>query len=451
MTKGVEILVHVSAPAGTHDDARYRSLAQGCLNFEAERRHDVAVGSAKDEVGAGSKGPRKRPWEDVDTTQDRIPDSRTDTPNNVRYPAASRVRALQRAETTMSPKVQVARTPFFSRSNTAPIGGRGQEVHERHRRSQSDSYDWPRSVVPDSQPSHPSLRAIPPAADTSSQGPSDISSPTALRYEKHATVSVTSSPKEDAPSDEIPSSSQQELRSTPPSTSFKTQKTPLKPSSQVDQTPSNKRQPLSPQDPPSTPAAPPTSSFRVSPASSPPNLNAELEFPDPTPEEVPLPRRRTIRAPVPSANSIEFSTHLTPALLQLSSKPMLASLYRPISTSRTIRIFERGYWRLFITSAWDTTTKEKFWKFLQDFISGGRAGWGVWAEWIGKQEVEDQRYSGSTVGMEEEKAYDVVKVFCWGEVVREVWMVLFIASHRKINDSRAVWVDSGEDVVVRMR
>lgn len=65
--------------------------------------------------------------------------------------------------------------------------------------------------------------------------------------------------------------------------------------------------------------------------------------------------------------------------------------------------------------------------------------------------MEDQRYSGSTVGMEEEKAYDVVKVFCWGEVVREVWMVLFIASHRKINDSRAVWVDSGEDVVVRMR
>lgn len=46
---------------------------------------------------------------------------------------------------------------------------------------------------------------------------------------------------------------------------------------------------------------------------------------------------------------------------------------------------------------------------------------------------------------------EVVKVYCWGEVVGEVWIMLFIASGRKIKEVDARWVDAGGAAVVVMR
>ena len=44
---------------------------------------------------------------------------------------------------------------------------------------------------------------------------------------------------------------------------------------------------------------------------------------------------------------------------------------------------------------------------------------------------------------------EVAKIYCWGEVVREVWLLLFVASHRKVLGAGAKWIDaSGEAVVV---
>lgn len=46
---------------------------------------------------------------------------------------------------------------------------------------------------------------------------------------------------------------------------------------------------------------------------------------------------------------------------------------------------------------------------------------------------------------------EVVKIYCWGEVVGEVWMLLFIASKRDIKGVGARWVDAGGVPVVLMK
>ena len=45
---------------------------------------------------------------------------------------------------------------------------------------------------------------------------------------------------------------------------------------------------------------------------------------------------------------------------------------------------------------------------------------------------------------------EIVKVYGWGEIVGEVWLVLFLASERKIKGLGARWVDAGGETVVLM-
>lgn len=45
---------------------------------------------------------------------------------------------------------------------------------------------------------------------------------------------------------------------------------------------------------------------------------------------------------------------------------------------------------------------------------------------------------------------EVVKVYCWGEVVGEMWLLLFIGSGRKIKGVGVRWVDAGGEAVMVM-
>ena len=46
---------------------------------------------------------------------------------------------------------------------------------------------------------------------------------------------------------------------------------------------------------------------------------------------------------------------------------------------------------------------------------------------------------------------EVVKIYCWGEVVGEMWLMLFVGSRRAIKGVGARWVDAGGVAVVCMR
>ena len=79
------------------------------------------------------------------------------------------------------------------------------------------------------------------------------------------------------------------------------------------------------------------------------------------------------------------------------------------------------------------------------FVQESRAGWdaalvleeggsGPWGEVVEGEEGE---------GL-------VVKVFGWGEVVGHLWLILWVASQRKITGVGATWRDYSGEVIVTM-
>lgn len=63
--------------------------------------------------------------------------------------------------------------------------------------------------------------------------------------------------------------------------------------------------------------------------------------------------------------------------------------------------------------------------------------------------------SGKETGSDKEnqslvKQEEVAKIYCFGEVVGEIWIVLFLATERKIKGVGAHWIDASEEAVVIM-
>ncbi|KAK3659088.1 hypothetical protein LTR56_001525 [Elasticomyces elasticus] len=164
----------------------------------------------------------------------------------------------------------------------------------------------------------------------------------------------------------------------------------------------------------------------------PPKPAAESPFAD-----LPL----SIRPPEPEVTINEFTTHITPTLSYLSSSPQLKEAYTPVSVSRPLLPLERGYW-LIDPSPWPTETQIAFWKFLKNKVGSGDVGWGAWCL---REEVEEGVRGGGGGGL------GLVQVFCWGEVVREVYLMLYVASTSRVRKCGLRWVDGEGRVVVQMR
>lgn len=134
-----------------------------------------------------------------------------------------------------------------------------------------------------------------------------------------------------------------------------------------------------------------------------------------------------------------------------------ARTYIPSYQTRDLDPLERGYWfvRFDITGTdrdrdrdrdtlhsnaiptWPSPLFEAFWSFLTDFIGrDGRAGWGVWCI---LERNGDSRSSQVTL-----------KVYAWGEVAMHIYLLLFLASERRVKGMGAQWKDSREEVVVQM-
>lgn len=143
-----------------------------------------------------------------------------------------------------------------------------------------------------------------------------------------------------------------------------------------------------------------------------------------------------IRLPAPEVSTAGFTTHLTEHLAFLGEQSQLADCYKPIAVSRDLRPLERGCWT-FEPSGWATELQIKFWQFLQKMIGDGKAGWGVWAT------HETLEEANITLG--------TIKVFCWGEIVKQVYLLLYVASNSKVRKAGLQWLDSSEKVVVQMR
>lgn len=138
----------------------------------------------------------------------------------------------------------------------------------------------------------------------------------------------------------------------------------------------------------------------------------------------------SIRPPPPQPSLQPFETHITDALRYLGENKGLTESYKPISVTREPRQSERGFWAINIAS-WPAQLQGDFFQFLARMIEAGRVGWGIWCT-------------------RESDSLDV-QVFCWGEVVRHVYLMLYVASKSKVRKLGLKWIDSEGNVVVQMR
>ncbi|MCJ1246252.1 hypothetical protein MMC30_003458 [Trapelia coarctata] len=438
-----EVLIHISAPSRVQDDTRYRKQAEGYLGFSASRRLDLSPEANKslDQPQAGE--PRITPpaanttdiADDATTTdgssssssQNAAEDDRNSpnligstaevTFNNRPFsrldltPAQSRsyLSVLVANGNSMTPTVYVERTPIIDRPRTAPTQASPAVKVNQHQRSHSDSWQTPPSVIPDSQPSPNSLK-----------------------------------------------------RSLPLSASF--------PSSTQSASPLAKRQRLQPGDrPPSSDShSRPMSALQHEPtASQQEHIGVQIDPPSfPWSDLTSQPPIAEIHPPQPETSMAVFTTHVTPALALIASTFLITDFYRPSHKVRSVGVHERGYWQLKIGKDWSVELRWKFWSFLEDLIGKGKAGWNVWCERYADRlqktsagenlegAILDERIDRTRVdrGQEQESSAEneLVRVYCWGELVPYIYFVLVMASDRRIKGIGATWVDAVGEEVVRM-
>lgn len=185
--------------------------------------------------------------------------------------------------------------------------------------------------------------------------------------------------------------------------------------------------------------------------------------------------------PAPISSS-SFSTHVTPALEMLATRLRLARTFQPVLQGRDLDKLERGCWRLRFNIAspslgeqgahrqsptgpavlaspmipssnaaalscatWDLAFFSAFWSFLTHFIATeGRAGWGVWCIL-----EEDDRLPAPS-GPRAIALPVVLKVYTWGEVAPHIYLLLYLASERRLRRMGAQWTDATGQVVIQM-
>lgn len=189
-----------------------------------------------------------------------------------------------------------------------------------------------------------------------------------------------------------------------------------------------------------------------------------------------------IHPPPPSASgTAKFQTHITPTLAMLAERMKWTSKFRPARQSRDLQALERGYWLVRLTTIpelegdqcssskrsssaaaaaaatptdWSFPFFCQFWSFLTEFLREGRAGWGVWC--ILERDGEDS--TNGDAGADADADVDAgrkpsmltMKVYSWGEVVPHVYMLLYLATERRIRGMKAQWRDAGENIVIEM-
>jgi hypothetical protein len=158
-------------------------------------------------------------------------------------------------------------------------------------------------------------------------------------------------------------------------------------------------------------------------------------------------RSRHIRPKDPPISLATYSTHVTPALRHLDQDSSVASCYKPLSVTRQIEPLERGHW-LIPCDSLPQNVEDEFWGTLQSVVGNGSAGWATWCS----QESHDM------IGMQPPEvsagwldAVPPIRVYCWGEVVKHVYLLLYVASNSRVRRLGLQWIDADGVVVVQMR
>ncbi|KAI9172067.1 hypothetical protein HJFPF1_01559 [Paramyrothecium foliicola] len=106
----------------------------------------------------------------------------------------------------------------------------------------------------------------------------------------------------------------------------------------------------------------------------------------------------------------------------------LSSRYRPV-TQRELEPFERGHWLLDCTG-WNSKTRVETWIFLTNYVGSGLAGWGVWCR--------------------RDPSHAWVRLYCWGHIAKHTYLLLYLASGRQLKATGATWIGADGEVALRV-
>lgn len=458
-----EILVHVSAPSGVRDDARYRAQVEAILGFQSVSCQNINITLQPSETveddSNNPDGPSRLP--ELVTV---LPSDQGNNDNNTTTsgdeqesviataplsPSQDKGKIPQNNERLQLPLVTAdhqtehitlqdneaslgplgisqsiglaAAVAAPDRTAPSPLNPALSEKHQSRARLEKDSLDSPVSVIPDSQPEH---LAPEPEGDLHLQ---EIPQPSKCQF-------VTGS-----------SSSAKRRR--------------------VDS---------------------PLSSQIIPPAST----STDDASPYISLASLPL----QIHPPLPPVSNAHFVTHITPTLTMLTERLNPSRTYKPIKKTRDLDILERGHWFLRINilephvsdvhtntannppnqqpqttnpNTWTLPTFHRFWRFLSDFISKeSRAGWGVWCLLDEEEQADDahaltpQPADPTTFPTREDHEEKkppphpsrplVFKIYAWGEIAMHIYLLLFLASERRVRKMGAQWWDGSQEVVIQM-
>lgn len=460
----VETLVHISAPSGARDDANYRTHADACLDFQpvtSLRLSEVHAGTgdgdgnlnpAPVEIGQSSANPFAGGDISVgDQFDDSVFDDADDTQRTTSLDS--------RGDNASAEAFQRPRPPWFAYPpSSAPKSSARIEISLLSSSENSQSQNAGQAAPPP-QPT-------PTPAHLDPDPPLPVPNQDSLLFQTPPSTVPDSqpglTPGWDVERNRSPGDGRIALLQVQGSQAF---------SSQELQTPAKRRR-LSVDLPP-----------RSSGISTFPPSSASIQAPD-TAEDASvhdavgvedittllsrLPMEIHPARPAPSSTA-EFTTHITPTLHMLAERMNLTRVFKPAHQTRPLRTLERGYWLLRLPisttpqdpstkttkekdSAWPLPVFDQFWKYLSTFIATeNRAGWGVWCICEGDAESPNPNTSTNPNPHTPATITITVKIYTWGEIAAHIYLLLYLASERRIKRVRDVqWRDGGEGAVIWM-
>lgn len=150
-----------------------------------------------------------------------------------------------------------------------------------------------------------------------------------------------------------------------------------------------------------------------------------------------------------------FKSHISLAMEHLAQESVIRECYKPVTVSRHLSPLERGHWRI-ECSSWPLEEQISFWRSLEDAIGSGRAGWGVWCTRGPVVQCKDDGTiaAGSLPSSSTSEAATIgpIRVYCWGEVAKHVYLTLYVASKSRVRRLHVglQWIDSEGLVVIQM-
>ena len=488
----VEILVHVAAPSRGTDDARYRALAEAYLDFRPikprkvwpENTGDIAETSvAVENISSQLREEGHETQEERESAASYRPEDEDDNISTVsrdsfQLPVSDRLGPpgfLYSPQLSFQSVIDNANSPIFRRPAKSAIDDSPDLPQLQSQVVDSQvSWQYPSSVIADSQPDNqPSLVAFSSPASVLERYLKNLEHKeepgrleTSIQEGKEGCLQIANTD----------SSSQQKKQSSSNDTTMEAAPSPLANRNPKPQPKRilRSRSPNAPstQDPnaglkrkwagctaedahahtpssapirivlpvlaQSKPFGPQKRQQTVQPESTVENDNLALSNSTPITTSIAGSTIPSVWSdllevrPSPPATSTD---HLTPELLITPGLHKLAQNlppeihFRPEKQIRGIRPMERGYW-LIHCQTWDDKLRIRAWNYLGEFIGKDLAGWGVWCT----RNIDHSN----------------IRIYCWGIIVPNIYLLLYIASEGKIRRTTCCWIGGDRKTIVEM-